>query len=210
MGWKDTGARAPGAVSCALVFLLGVSLSHGATSSPMTIRGTPAKQVTAGNVYTFRPVANLDGKPARYFKIQNKPGWASFDTKTGVLRGQPTKAHVGTYSNVRISVTDGKLATALPAFSITVQKAPKPLSFALSWLPPTENVDGSALTNLAHYKIYRGTAPGKLQLVSTAHAGLTRLVMEPPPAGKHYFAITAVNKAGQESERSPVISGVFD
>jgi hypothetical protein len=220
MSWKNAGARAPGAVSCALVLLFCASLSQGATSQPMTIRGTPAKNVTAGTVYSFCPTANLQGTPARYFKIQNKPAWASFDTKSGLLRGRPASNHAGTYSNVKNSVTDGKTSLALPAFSITVQReAAKPaeptkpakvLSFALSWLPPTENEDGSALTNLAHYKIYRGTAPSKLQLVSTAHSGLTRLVMDAPPPGRHYFAITAVNKSGQESERSPVISGIFE
>jgi len=210
MIWRNAGACSPGAVLCALVWLFCVSPSHGETSQPWTIRGTPPKNVTVGTVYSFCPAANLQGKPARYFKIQNKPAWAAFDPKTGLLRGRPANAHAGTYSNIRISVTDGKLAMALPAFSITVQREAKVLSFSLSWLPPTENQDGSALTNLAHYRIYRGTAPGKLQLVSTAHAGLTRLVMEAPPPGRHYFAMTAVNKAGQESERSPLISGTFD
>jgi len=221
MSRKDAGACSPGAVLCALVLLFCVSPSDGATSQPWTIRGTPSKYVTVGSVYSFCPGANVQGPPARYFKVQNKPAWATFDPKSGLLRGRPANSHVGTYSNVRISVTDGKTSLALPAFSITVQKtATKPttnptkpakaLSFALSWLPPTENEDGSALTNLAHYKIYRGTAPGKLQLITTAGAGLTRLVMDAPPAGKHYFAITAVNKAGHESEPSPPISGIFD
>jgi putative Ig domain-containing protein len=221
MAWKDAGACSPGAVFCAFVFLFCVLPSHGAES--WTIRGTPAKSVVAGDVYSFCPGANVKGPPARYFAIQNKPAWASFDTKSGLLRGRPTSSQTGTYSNVRISVTDGKKSLALPAFSITVQKGattpttspkpttpPKVLSFSLSWLPPTENEDGTALTNLAHYRIYRGTAPGKLQLVSTASAGLTRLVMDAPPPGKHYFAITAVNKNGHESEQSPLISGIFN
>lgn len=220
MTWRNAGACAPGAVLCALVLLFCVSPSHGATSQPWTIRGTPPKNVTAGTVYSFCPTANVQGPPARYFKIQNKPAWASFDTKSGLLRGRPASNHAGTYSNVKISVTDGKTSLALPAFSIIVQREaakpatpanpPKALSFALSWLPPTENQDGSALTNLAHYRIYRGTGPANLELVSTAHAGLTRLVMDAPPPGKHYFAMTAVNKAGQESEKSPLISGTFE
>src|SRR5690349_9347354 len=107
---RNAGACAPGAVLCAFVFLLCVWPSRGSTAEPWTIRGTPQKSVSVGSVYSFCPSANVKGPPARYFKIQNKPVWATFDTKTGLLRGRPASNHAGTYSNVRISVTDGKTA----------------------------------------------------------------------------------------------------
>ena len=40
--------------------------------------------------------------------------------KTGQLLGTPSDLQVGTYSNIRITVSDGKASASLPAFSITV------------------------------------------------------------------------------------------
>ena len=57
------------------------------------------------------------------FTIQNRPAWASFDTATGRLSGTPTAANVGTFSNIVISVSDGKATASLAAFTITVESA---------------------------------------------------------------------------------------
>ena len=105
-----------------------------------TISGSPAPSVAAGERYLFQPAAaDADGDTLR-FKIQGRPGWASFESSTGRLLGIPTVANAGTYANIVISVTDGKRGTTwipLPAFSITVE--------ASGNLPPT--IDGTPVTS---------------------------------------------------------------
>ena len=59
-------------------------------------------------------------------------------------------ANVGTYSNVSISVSDGKLNATLPVFAITVAPASSK-SVTLNWTAPSTNTDGTALSDLAGY-----------------------------------------------------------
>lgn len=85
------------------------------------ISGTPRTSLTAGTAYGFVPTASdPDGNTLR-FSIANKPAWAAFNTSTGALTGTPTVA--GTFGNIVISVSDGSLSAALPAFSINVATA---------------------------------------------------------------------------------------
>ena len=80
-------------------------------------------------------------------------------------------------------------------------------SATVSWLPPTENVDGSAVVDLAGYHIYRGTRADRLSIVSTVSSpGITSIVLDGLARGTHYFAVSAYLSSGAESERSPVES----
>jgi len=75
----------------------------------------------------------------------------------------------------------------------------------LSWLPPTENTDGSALT-LAGYKIYYGTSEGNYtEVISIDNVGIATYVIDNLPAGNtYYFVVTAVDTDGIESGYSEV------
>lgn len=85
-----------------------------------TIAGTPATSVSLGSSYGFTPsAADADGD-SLVFSIQNRPGWAAFNTSTGRLSGTPSSSHVGTYGNIVISVSDGAASASLPAFGIIV------------------------------------------------------------------------------------------
>jgi len=96
---------------------------QGGAGSPPVISGTPASTVTAGNEYSFQPdVYDPDGGTL-WYKIRGRPSWATFDYTRGVLRGTPTASDVGTYDNIRISVSDGRTGVSLPAFSIQVVAA---------------------------------------------------------------------------------------
>jgi hypothetical protein len=87
---------------------------------------------------------------------------------------------------------------------------PKPISTGtatLDWTPPTENSDGSALTNLAGYTVYYGTSPDKLtESVKVSNPGLTAYTVTNLTSGTWYFAVTSYSTAGVESSRSGVIS----
>ncbi len=185
------------------------------TDRPPTISGTPATSVTAGSSYSFTPTAADPERRTLGFSIANRPAWASFNTSTGRLSGTPTNSHVGTYSNVRISVSDGKNTVSLPTFAITVRSnatTPPPSTGAatLSWTPPTRNSDGSTLTNLAGYRIYYGTSASALtQTINVASAGISSYVVSNLSRGTYYFAISAYNSAGGESARSSTVTKVI-
>ena len=86
-----------------------------------TISGTPATTVAEGTAYSFTPIgADVDDSATLVYSITNKPSWATFSTTTGALTGTPTNADVGSTSDVVITVSDGTLTAALPAFSIAV------------------------------------------------------------------------------------------
>jgi hypothetical protein len=78
-------------------------------------------------------------------------------------------------------------------------------SATLTWVPPTKNVDGSALTDLASYRVSWGTAQGvypNSALVSNPAA--TSFVVSPLAAANWFFVVTAINSAGRESAFSNV------
>ena len=92
-----------------------------------TIAGVPATSVDQDVVYSFTPTASdVDVGTTLTYSITNKPTWASFNTATGALTGTPVYADSGVYSGIVISVSDGDLSAALPAFSITVIQGQNP------------------------------------------------------------------------------------
>jgi hypothetical protein len=169
-----------------------------------TISGTPPAAVTAGQTYRFRPSAADADNDSLNFRIANKPSWASFNTANGELTGTPGSAAVGSYANIQISVSDGQLDASLPAFAVAVEQVSTG-SATLSWQPPTQRTDGSALTNLAGYRILYGSAPDSLgRTVTVNNPGLTSYVLDNLSQGTWYFAMTAYDSVGAESDRSSV------
>jgi hypothetical protein len=170
-----------------------------------TIAGLPAKSVVAGQAYAFEPRATVEAGKKATFSITDKPTWASFSTTTGELSGTPAAANVGTDPNITIAVSDGTTTVALPAFAISVTQVGTK-SATLSWKPPTVNSNGSALTNLAGYRIYYGTSASALTRSITINSvGVTTDVVTDLSPGTYYFALMAFNTAGIESKLSNVV-----
>jgi len=113
------------------------------TNTPPKITGTPSTSVQAGSVYSFQPAASDADGNTLTFSIANKPSWATFSATTGHLTGTPSTGSVGTYSNVTISVSDGKVSVSLPAFSIQVT-APPAIPPSITGTPPTQAQVGTA------------------------------------------------------------------
>jgi len=171
-----------------------------------TISGTPLTTVMQGNAYSFTPSASDPDGDTLAFSIANMPGWASFSESTGLLNGTPSAADVGTYANIAITVSDGTTNASLAAFSIEVV-ATATGSATLTWNPPTQNTDGSPLTNLAGYKIYWGTSQGNYtNSVTVNDPGLATYVVDQLTPATWFFTVTAVNSAGMESDYSNVAS----
>ena len=82
-----------------------------------------------------------------------------------------------------------------------------PGSATLSWDAPTTTTQGSALTNLAGYRIYYGNHANNLtKTVLLNGVGLQTYVIDNLATGKWYFAIKAVTSTGIESPPSNVVS----
>ncbi len=164
--------------------------------------------MTAGSSYTFQPSASGPAGLTLAFSVQNKPAWATFSIASGLLSGTPSSTQTGTYANVVISASDGQQSSALPAFSITVTTAPATTGSAvLNLSAPTQNTDGSALTDLAGFRIYYGTSPSNLsQLAQLAGTTLTTYTANSLASGIWYFGATAYTTTGTQSAMSAVVS----
>jgi hypothetical protein len=171
-----------------------------APNSAPTISGTPPSQVNANTAYSFIPTASDPDGDNLTFSVTGLPGWASFNTSNGVISGTPTDANVGVYSNISITVSDpGNASATLGPFSITVT-AVSLGSVTLSWTPPTQNEDGTPLTDLAGYVFYWGTTPGSYpNWVRVPQPGITTYVIDNLAPGTYEFVATSFNSADVES-----------
>jgi hypothetical protein len=179
-----------------------------ATSDPTggaeapTISGSPPTSDVAGQAYSFVPTTTNPGGGTLSFSITNLPTWASFSTVSGALTGTPTNAQAGSYSNIVISVSNGSASASLAAFSITVTG-----NATLSWTAPTQNTDGTPLTNLAGYTIYYGTSASALtQTIQVASPSATSYVVSGLSSGTYYFAIAAYTTVGTQSAQTAAVS----
>src|SRR5690606_15281700 len=97
-----------------------ITVNAAAVNRAPPIYGPPGATVTAGAAYSFQPNASYPDGDTLTYSIQNRPSWASFDANTGRLAGAPNQSDAGVYSNIVISVSDGKASASLAPFSITV------------------------------------------------------------------------------------------
>ncbi|MGH8249520.1 MAG: putative Ig domain-containing protein [Steroidobacteraceae bacterium] len=175
-----------------------------AVNRPPAIAGTPASALLVDEDYDFRPTASDPDGDALTFSIQNRPAWAAFDSATGRLYGRPDAGDVGRFSGIAISVSDGDASDSLDHFSIAVNQFALG-SVTVSWTPPTTNADGSAIADLAGFRIYYGRAPDDLDaIVVIDNPGTVRRVIENLSPATWYFSMTSFDGSGVESVRTPV------
>lgn len=204
----------------------------GVGARPPTIGGTPPTSVQAGTGYSFQIVASdPDGDRLTYGAL-NLPAWLGINTANGTLTGTPSATQAGVYSNIVISVTDGASTVSLPAFAVLVSPAPNatggssvatgsnsgeaaaPLTTngtaTLRWLPPTQATDGSAITDLAGYRVKSGrTATDLTVAVNLASPSASSHTLQNLTSGTWFFAVVAYTAAGLESDVSAVVSKTF-
>jgi hypothetical protein len=178
----------------------------GGSNAPPTIQGQPGSSVLAGQAYNFRPTATDPNGDTLTFSAANLPDWAALNQSTGAVTGTPTSSDVGTYSGITITVSDGTATASLTAFAITVTDVATG-SATVSWTPPTQNSDGSALTNLAGYRIAYGRSATVLdRSISLTNPSLSSALVENLSSGTWFFAVSAVNSQGGSSIASNVAS----
>ena len=213
-GGKRLSAHKPSRGYALLILIMGAAgCRSGGTLTPHdpghnadpAIAGSPPATIEAGTRYSFAPLASDADADALMFSIRNKPAWAGFDPDTGELSGTPNEQHVGLANGIEISVTDGYATATLPAFSIDVVYA-ETRKVTLSWMPPAYKADGSALFDLAGFRIYYGHESGEFPFViEIDNPGLTSFVVENLAPGTYYFATTAVDGSGAESSLSEIV-----
>jgi hypothetical protein len=115
------------------------------------ISGTPPTWVAGGGHYNFQPVAADGNGDKLTFSVTNKPGWAWFSASTGALYGWPSTAVIGNFSNIVITVSDGKASKSLPAFSVAVTNGSAPSSSTSNHAP---TISGAAVTSVTAGSAY--------------------------------------------------------
>jgi hypothetical protein len=177
----------------------------GGNAAP-TIQGQPAGSVVASETYSFQPAASDPNGDQLTFSASNLPAWASFDDSTGRLSGTPSLTDIGTYNGITITVSDGQASTTLGPFAIMVAEVGIGTA-TLTWLPPTENADGTTLTDLAGYQIRYGRSREDMSsVIELTNPSLSVYMVEQLSSGTWYFAVAAVNTSGATSDLSNIAS----
>jgi putative Ig domain-containing protein len=207
---NDPPAAAGGAAATAAA--PAQSPSSSTHAAPISLAGIPPTVATVGVNYSFRPTVS-QSSGAVTFSVTGQPSWMGFDTGTGALTGAPTAKDEGTTGHIVISASNAGVSASLTPFTVQVKGAtansqPAPTgSVRLSWVAPTQNTDGTPITDLAGYRIYFGTSAEELtDSIDVVGAQSTTYVVENLPAGTYYFAVTAYSTAGIDSGESNLAS----
>jgi hypothetical protein len=179
--------------SCARNVLLGSILTLGLVAC-----GSDDGSSSSATASTSDPVPSLVA-----------PNVGVIDRSTGeTTAGTATAATTGSAPSSASATPSVGATTGTVASNNKVSPPPKSVTgtATLDWMPPTENSDGSVLTNLAGYTVYYGTSPDSLtRTVKVTNPGLTAYTMSNLPSGTWYFAVTAYSSSGTESARSGVV-----
>jgi Putative Ig domain len=207
--WSTLIALVVGATSCTLNVAYGAGSAH--WQDKVTITGSPATKVGTGQAYSFQPTASGPRGTTLAFSVQNKPSWANFSIATGLLSGTPSSTQTGTYSNIVVSASGGVSSSSLAPFSITVTSATSTTGSATVILtPPTQNTDGTTLTDLAGVITYYGTSPSNLnQKVQVASTTQTSYTITNLASGTWYFGGVAYTTTGLQSAMSSLVSATI-
>jgi Putative Ig domain len=182
------------------------------TVSTIAFQGASPPSATVGTKYSFQPTVSSSSAVVT-FAISGQPPWIAFDRNTGALSGTPVAKDEGTTGHIVITASNGSYSTSMTPFTIRVNPATAPSAVAsavLSWAAPTENADGTPITDLAGYRIFYGTNPTELtKSVDVAGARSTTYVIKGLDSGTYYFSIVAYNSIGLGSHYSSLASTVL-
>lgn len=124
-----------------LDFMLSTWIIEAAPNADPVISGDPATTVDVDATYDFTPsVTDEDSNVSATgaFSISVTPSWAEFNANTGQLIGSPEVQHIGTTSNIVITVTDDEGASdVLESFDIEVVAIA--VAFTASTVPNFDN-----------------------------------------------------------------------
>jgi len=174
--------------------------TSGSSSAAAAATGSAATQSTA----PAQSASGSGGTSASAASAGTGSGSSTSAASTGSGSSTST-ASTGSGSSTSTAST-GSGSTSSSSSSSTPPKKTSD-SVTINWTPPTENTNGSPLTNLAGYDIHYGTSSGSLtKKISISNPGIATYVVSNLAAGKYYFAVAAVNSSGTESPLSAQVS----
>ncbi len=115
-------------------------------------------------------------------------GWSGAKAASGTLRVGPLSAS----TNYQLTCS-GSGGNGLSSVRVEV------LDKTIRWQAPTQNVDGSPLTDLAGYVIYWGKRSRSYETSYAIDSATTTQWVADIAPGNYYFALTAVDLEGNES-----------
>jgi len=152
-----------------------------------------ASFASAQTVNSFTATPNSGASPLTFTLAWNASGPAG-TTCTASDGWSGTKALVGS------QVITGLLATN--SYTLTCQ-LPGGGSATVTWTPPTQNTDGSTLTDLAGYKLFHASTSAGVDTAAGISVPLgTSFTINGLPNGTRWFGMKAVNAQGTESNMS--------
>lgn len=111
--------------------------------------------------------------------------------------GAWTGAKAASGSQAQPAITASSTYTLTCSWSGAIQTA------TISFVPPTQNTDNTALTNLAGYRLLYGTTPTSFNLSkSYTDPTATSVQIQPASAGTYTGVLRAINAVGVESDNS--------
>jgi len=154
----------------AIAGYIGVALLLISAAIPQTARaalyigGTPPTTVAAPGTYSFTPTVSTSANSSRLrFAISGKPDWAQFNYSDGTLSGAVGTANIGTYRNIKISVSSWRKTTSLATFAINVVAA----STSTTSPPPPAPTAGTLLLSSSSYTVVQNAGQMTVQVNRT-------------------------------------------
>lgn len=168
-------------------------LSNALLALPLMILGSWAQAQTAGTVTFNANQTTATGSLVPVLTWSTSPVAASC-------------AASGGWSGTRFASGSETLPAITASTSYTLNCSWSNGSATINWTAPTQNVDGTPITNLTGYRVVYGTSATSLvQSVVVNNPAATSTVITALPAGTWYFAVRAINSQQQESDNSNVV-----
>jgi hypothetical protein len=159
--------------------------------------GTLSAQTAPTGSFTLATTVNANGTLTPVLTWSTTPA-ATSCAASGDTAWAGTKAASGTQ-------TLAAFPASTPKTYALVCTWPGQTQAFLSWTPPTENTDGSALTNLAGYRVHWGASASALtQTAQIANPATTTFTISNLTAGTWYFGVKAYSTQGSESVLSNI------
>lgn len=166
-------------------FLLIAALAFSATTVQAAV--TFGASVTNANG-TLSTTLSWNAPGASGCTASGHPSWTGTKAASGTL-ALPSITMSGSYTLTLSCTTPGNAATTV------------------TWIPPTQNTDGSALTNLAGYRVVYGrTAAALDQVRQVAVPAATNVALGNLASGQWFFGVIAYNANGVDADLSNMVT----
>jgi len=192
---------------------INLTVSNPVNNAPVVAINSPGNNTT----FNIDTLISFDGDAtdAEDGDLSSNIQWSSnIDGFIGSGANISTMLTVGTHT-VTATVSDSSNASHTREVTVTVEE---PASggnqgvATVSWVAPTLNEDGSPINDLSGFKVYYGTSASDLSdyVVVNDAFQFTQEIADLEQNATYYFAVTAFNEQGVESEYSDVTSKVIN